>query len=174
VLNNGYTAVNYEALTALVVHRARNDTSNIDGVIVGGCYFHSDGFDSFFLWPLEYVPLRFDDFPLGESTQCFRFIVSIGVPLGVTLLPSLRRANPLESLRVAAVGGLGVAAIAACLLQFFHPFDVTFLDLSVDAVAVMLAVAVSSLSAIWTGRRECAVQLQGRWPYLAPSRWVCT
>jgi len=53
VLNNGYTALNHEELTALVAHRTRNDTSNIDGVIAGGCYFHSDGFDSFFLWPLE-------------------------------------------------------------------------------------------------------------------------
>ena len=29
---------------------------------MGGCYFYSDGFDSFFLWPLEYVPLRLDNF----------------------------------------------------------------------------------------------------------------
>ena len=63
VLNNGYTALNHEELTALVARRARNDTSNIDGVIVGGYYFHSDGFDSFFRWPLEYVPLRLDCFP---------------------------------------------------------------------------------------------------------------
>lgn len=63
VLNNGYTAINHDELTALVAHGARNDTSRIDGVIVGGCYFHSDGFDSFFLWRLEYVPLRLDDFP---------------------------------------------------------------------------------------------------------------
>lgn len=62
VLNNGYTALNHEELTALVAHRARNDTSNIDGVIVGGCYFHSDGFDSFFLWPLTYVPIQLNDF----------------------------------------------------------------------------------------------------------------
>lgn len=61
VLNNGYTALNHEELTALVAHRTRNDASSIDGVIVGGCYFYSDGFDSFFLWPLEYVPLRLDN-----------------------------------------------------------------------------------------------------------------
>ncbi len=63
VLNNGYTALNHEELTALVAHRVRNDSSNIDGIIVGGCYFHSDGFDSFFLWPLNYVPIRLNDFP---------------------------------------------------------------------------------------------------------------
>lgn len=69
VINNGYTALNHEELTALVAHRARNDTSNINGVIVGGCYFHSDGFDSFFLWPLTYVPIRLDDFPAFDSLR---------------------------------------------------------------------------------------------------------
>src|SRR3954452_6933473 len=62
VINNGYTALNHKELTALIAHRVRNDTSNIDGVIVGGCYFHSDDFDSFFLWPLDYVPVRLDKF----------------------------------------------------------------------------------------------------------------
>ena len=58
VVNNGYTALNHDDLVRLVGHRARNDSQRIDGVIVGGCYFHSDGFDSFLLWPLTYVPIR--------------------------------------------------------------------------------------------------------------------
>jgi hypothetical protein len=62
VLNNGYTALNHQELTALVERRVRNDTSNIDAVIVGGCYFHSDGFDSYFLWPLDHVPIRAVEF----------------------------------------------------------------------------------------------------------------
>lgn len=94
-----------------------------------------------------------DGWALGESTHCFRFILSVSVPLGVTLLLLLRQARPLASVRVAAVGGLGVAAIAACLLQFFHPFDVTFLDLSVHGVAIAIVVAVASLSARWSERR---------------------
>ena len=63
VVNNGYTALNHDDLVRLVGHRARNDSRSIDGVIVGGCYFHSDGFDSFFLWPITYVPIRLVDFP---------------------------------------------------------------------------------------------------------------
>lgn len=94
-----------------------------------------------------------DGWALGESTHCFRFILLVSVPLGVTLLLLLRQARPLASVRVAAVGGLGVAAIAACLLQFFHPFDVTFLDLSVHGVAIATVVAVASLSARWSERR---------------------
>jgi len=58
VLNNGYTALGHEALAELAAHRARNDTREIDGVVVGGCYYHGDGFDSFFLWPLDYVPIN--------------------------------------------------------------------------------------------------------------------
>lgn len=58
VMNNGYTALNHDELKALVARRVRNDSSEIDGVVVGGCYFYSDTFDSYFLWPLDYVPIR--------------------------------------------------------------------------------------------------------------------
>lgn len=67
IVNNGYTALNHDELTALVAHRVRNDTASIDGVIVGGCYFHSDGFDSFFLWPLTYIPIRLKSFSGFEA-----------------------------------------------------------------------------------------------------------
>ena len=63
VVNNGYTQLNHEELLRLVVHRVNNDTRSIDGVIVGGCYFHSDGFDNIFLWPLAYAPIRLVQFP---------------------------------------------------------------------------------------------------------------
>jgi hypothetical protein len=48
---------------------------------------------------------------------------------------------PSAPMPVAAMGELGVAAIAAFALQFFHPFDVTFMDLGVRAVAVAIVVA---------------------------------
>ncbi|HEX7970037.1 MAG TPA: NrsF family protein [Stellaceae bacterium] len=94
---------------------------------------------------------------LGESAQCFRFILAVSVPLGVSLLLLLRRAAPLTPVRVAAVGGLGVAAIAALLLQFFHPFDVTFIDLGVHVVAVALVVVAASLIERVSQRRPVAV-----------------
>lgn len=86
-----------------------------------------------------------DGWELGESVQCFRFILAVSVPLGISLLWLLRRAAPLTPVRVAAVGGLGVAAIAAFLLQFFHPFDVTYMDLGVHLVAVGIVIAAASL-----------------------------
>ena len=54
VINNGYTALNHDELLRLVAHRARNDSSEIDGVVVAGFYFYSDGFDNHFVWPIEY------------------------------------------------------------------------------------------------------------------------
>jgi len=60
VINNGYTALDHESLKRMVAHRVRNDTSNIDGVVVAGCYFYSDTFDSYFLWPMDYVPINLD------------------------------------------------------------------------------------------------------------------
>lgn len=84
------------------------------------------------------------DWVIGESGRCFRFILLVSVPLGAVLLLMLRRAHALAPVKVAALGALGVAAIAAFLLQFFHPFDVTFMDLGIHAIAVTLVVLVAS------------------------------
>lgn len=58
VINNGYTALRHEELMAMAANRVRQDTAEIDGLVVGGCYYYSDGFDSFYIWPLEYVPIN--------------------------------------------------------------------------------------------------------------------
>jgi len=58
VINNGYSALRHEELLALAAHRARQDTTEIDGLVVGGCYYYTDGFDSCYIWPLEYVPIN--------------------------------------------------------------------------------------------------------------------
>ncbi len=60
VVNNGYTALDHEALKRMVAHRVRNDTKKIDGVVVAGCYFYSDTFDNYFLWPMDYIPINLD------------------------------------------------------------------------------------------------------------------
>lgn len=60
VVNNGYTALDHESLAEMIAHRVRNDTANIDAIMVSGCYFYSDTFDSFFLWPFDYIPIRLD------------------------------------------------------------------------------------------------------------------
>jgi hypothetical protein len=99
----------------------------------------SSGYSCYRHW-ITYGP---DGWELGESAHCFRFILAASVPLGVFLWVVLRQARPLAPARVYAVAGLGVASLAAFLLQFFHPFDVTFMDLGAHLAAVMIMVAVA-------------------------------
>ena len=85
-----------------------------------------------------------DGWTVGESASCFAWIVGVSVPLGLGLFFVVRRAQPLEPVAPAAMGALGVAGIAAFVLQFFHPFDVTVMDLGLHVAAVALVVAVAT------------------------------
>lgn len=100
----------------------------------------SSGYSCYRHW-LNFGP---DSWEIGDSAHCFAFILGASVPLSLSLIYLLRRAYPLAPVRVAAIGGLGVAAIAAFILQFFHPFDVTFMDLGIHLFAVSLVVAAVS------------------------------
>ena len=60
LVNNGYTALSHEELLILAAERTLRDTSQIDAVVVAGCYFHSDSFDSYFLWPINQVVIHAD------------------------------------------------------------------------------------------------------------------
>jgi hypothetical protein len=81
---------------------------------------------------------------LRESSECFLILIGTSLPLGLALLWMLRRAKPLNPVSVAAMGGLGVAGIAAFVLQFFHPFDVTFIDFGIHALAILIVIGVAS------------------------------
>jgi hypothetical protein len=91
---------------------------------------------------------------LGRSSDCFIFILTMSIPVGIALYLALRRALPLDPLRVMAVAGLGVAALAATGLQFYHPFDVTIVDLAVHVTAVLIVVACVTFSARWSLSRS--------------------
>jgi hypothetical protein len=79
----------------------------------------------------------------SEARDCLIFIVSLSVPLSALMFTMLRRACPLQPGLAAAIGGLAVAAAAATLLNFFHPYDAAATDLSVHAIAVALVVAAN-------------------------------
>jgi hypothetical protein len=81
--------------------------------------------------------------------DCLVFVIGVSVPLALLLVWFLRRARPIAPLPVALTGGLGVAAIAAFVLQFFHPFDVTVIDLAIHIAAVGAVLLVFSTA----GRR---------------------
>jgi hypothetical protein len=95
---------------------------------------------------------------VGHSSHCFVFIAGASVPLAVALFWMLRRARPIDALPVAAVGTLGVAATAAFVLQFFHPFDITVIDLTLHLAAIGLVVL---LGTAW--RRNLLDASEGGW-----------
>jgi hypothetical protein len=86
--------------------------------------------------------------PMGHSPHCFVFIAAASAPLAIALFWMLRRARPINALPVAAMGTLGVAATAALVLQFFHPFDVTLIDLGLHLAAIGLVVLIGTA---WRG-----------------------
>jgi hypothetical protein len=82
---------------------------------------------------------------LGDSAHCFLFILGVSVPVSLALYLPLRRALPLYPLSVLLTGALGVAALTAVTLQFFHPFDITVMDLAAHLAAVLVAVGIAAL-----------------------------
>jgi hypothetical protein len=83
---------------------------------------------------------------VGESGRCFLFIIGVSLPLMALLYAVLRRARPLELVPVALTAALGVAALAAFVLQFFHHFDVTATDLALHLTAVLIVVGLAGAS----------------------------
>jgi hypothetical protein len=58
----------------------------------------------------------------------------------------LRRSRPLEPLPVAVMAALGVAALAAFVLQFFHGFDTTVIDLAFHLAALGTVLAFANVA----------------------------
>ena len=77
---------------------------------------------------------------LGESLHCLSFILATSAVLAPLLVWRLARAKPIDPLPVALLGGLGVAASSAFVLQFIHPFTVTFIDLAVHLAAILVVI----------------------------------
>jgi hypothetical protein len=57
----------------------------------------------------------------------------------------LSRARPIDPLPVALLGGLGTAALSAFVLLFFHQTAVTFIDLAVHLVAILLVMGAAAM-----------------------------
>jgi hypothetical protein len=104
------------------------------------------GSSSYSCWH-HWVRFGPEGWQIGESAECFAWIVGLGIPLGASLFQSLRQAMPLAPGPVAAMAGLGVAAIAAFVLQFFHPFDVTVIDLGLHMAAIGVVVVFARAAA---------------------------
>jgi hypothetical protein len=73
------------------------------------------------------------------------FIVGGGLLIGGPLLWRLSRARPVDPLPVALLGRIGIGGAGGLLLQFFHPFGLTVIDLAIHFGAVLIVVAISGL-----------------------------
>ena len=82
---------------------------------------------------------------LVEARTCFGFITLLSVPLSAMTILMVRRGYPLRPNLAAATGGLAVAAAAATLLNFFHPYDVGVTDIVVHVVAISLVVILNRI-----------------------------
>lgn len=85
------------------------------------------------------------DATLAETGRCLRFIIGLSIPLAAVIFLLLRRGYSLYPSLTGAIAGLAVAAAAASLLTFLHPFDASVTDLAVHAGAVMLVVGVNRM-----------------------------
>lgn len=94
----------------------------------------------------DLVRLGPDGWGWGHGRQCLVFILGSSVLIGTPLLWRLSRAHPVDPLPVALLGGLGAAALSAFLLQFFHPFGLTVIDLVVHFGAVAAVMAIAALT----------------------------
>jgi hypothetical protein len=81
---------------------------------------------------------------LGHSMDCLLFILAASLLIVPPLLWRLSRARPIDPLPVALLAALGAAAFSAMLLQFFHPFAVTFIDLAVHLAAVCVVIGLAA------------------------------
>ena len=80
------------------------------------------------------------DASLMEAGHCLMFITGFSVPLSLIFMLMLRRGFSVYPSLTAAISGLAVAAAAATLLNFFHPYDAAATDLAVHTCAVLLVV----------------------------------
>lgn len=82
---------------------------------------------------------------IGHSADCLLFIVGASLLLGAPLLWRLSKARPIDPLPVALLAGVGTAALSAFVLLFFHPFAVTFIDLAMHLLAILLVTSIAAL-----------------------------
>ncbi len=93
-----------------------------------------------------WVPGGLAEISIAESQECFRFILLVSIPLSALTIFMLRRAFTLHPNLTAFTGGMAVAAAAALLLNFFHPFDASATDIAIHFAGVALVVGINQLA----------------------------
>lgn len=86
-------------------------------------------------------------FAWGEPWLCLRYIAEMGVPLTAIMLLMLRHAGPLRPRATMLLAALGMAALSAVGLAFFHPDHTAWLGLLWHGAALAIVLAGGALGA---------------------------
>ncbi len=97
---------------------------------------------------LGYVPTS-----IFTSSNCFIFIMTVGVPTAAATYVFLRRHLAVDAVRVMAMATLGAALLAATLLQFVHAHGTNPVDFGTHIIAVTLLMLFASAIARFEFRR---------------------
>lgn len=87
------------------------------------------------------------------SSDCFLFIMTVGLPTAGATYVFLRRHLTVDAVRVTALATLGAALLAATLLQFIHAHGTNPVDFATHIVAVMLLMLFTAAIARFEFRR---------------------
>lgn len=97
---------------------------------------------------LGYVPIS-----MFASSDCFLFIMTVGLPTAAATYIFLRRHLAVGAIRVTALATFGAALLAATLLQFIHAHGTNPVDFATHIVAVTLLMLLAATLARFDLRR---------------------
>lgn len=86
-----------------------------------------------------------DGFELGTSFGCFLTILGTSVPLGLFLGRVLRYAASIRPLETMTLGALGIAALSATGLSFYHELDATIMILIWHGGSTLLVIMATRM-----------------------------
>ena len=81
----------------------------------------------------------------GDGLYCFSFLLIVSAPMMILAVLALRRTRAIQPGRTLFIAGLGVAALALCLLAFCHPFALQLVDFGTHLAAVACIVLLMFL-----------------------------
>jgi hypothetical protein len=83
---------------------------------------------------------------LVEARTCFIVIIGLSVPLSIAIVLMVRRAFSLRPNLTAVTCGIAVAAAAATLLNFAHPYDAGATDIAVHIAAIAIVIGLNRVA----------------------------
>lgn len=84
-----------------------------------------------------------------DASSCYRFMLTVSVPMVLVTLLYLRRTRTLYPLQSLTAAGVGIACMALALLVLCHPIHQHPLDLLLHVAAFISIIALTIVSGRW-------------------------